>query len=165
MFEGSDDKPVSCVITTLAATAYQKETNIMQGLMGVVDRMPSFIQDKYDSKTGKMVQWIANPINEVENFADKWVEQPKKQENFYKWLNQVKQDVLFAADQRGLYKVQEALASPFGKGIVSEAFNKLGENARLLRENSQLHVAAQTGMLGATGTVVRNHNFYGKKEQ
>jgi hypothetical protein len=60
--------------------------------------MERFIEDRCG------VAWVANPVNPAENFADKWAEEPKKRENFTRWLSQARQD--FALYLR---------ASPFGQ--------------------------------------------------
>lgn len=165
MFNGDEDKPISIVITTLAARAYNKETDIIEALLNVVERMPSFIEERYSEKHRKYIKWIGNPVNDTENFADKWPDNPRKQENFYKWLNQVKADINNTVNKRGLQLIQESLEKPFGKNIITKAFSNYGENLRKQREGGNLNIAAKTGMLGTVGTTVKNHNFYGKEEQ
>ena len=82
-----DDKPISIIITTLAARAYKGEDNILEGLLNVINTMESFIQVKNG------VYNITNPVDAMENFADKWAENPKKKENFYKWLTKINEDI------------------------------------------------------------------------
>ena len=87
MFEKNADlKPISIIITTLAAHAYNNESSLSQTLQTILRSMDSFIDYRGD------VAWIPNPVNPVENFADKWAEDPKKQEKFYKWLEQARSD-------------------------------------------------------------------------
>jgi hypothetical protein len=38
------------------------------------------------------VDWVANPVNPDENFADKWAAEPQKRTNFYMWLDQAQRD-------------------------------------------------------------------------
>ena len=47
MFNGDEDKPISIIITTLASKAYSKETNILEALQNVIQRMPDFIEERY----------------------------------------------------------------------------------------------------------------------
>jgi hypothetical protein len=163
MFNGDCDKPISIIITTLAALAYEKQTNVATATLEVVERMASFIEERYDPITKQFVKWIANPINPEENFADKWPDQPQKQENFYKWLDRLKQDLLRSLNQQGLYRIQESLAAPFGKHEVSKAFEQLAINARVAREEGHKRMAAGSGILGSVGTKVANHNFHGRQ--
>jgi len=164
MFNGNDDKPISIIITTLAARAYQKQTSITNALIDVVNRMPSFIEERYDPASMKYIKWISNPINPEENFADKWPSNPNKQANFYKWLHAIKADIENAIEQRGLYRIQESLSKSFGSTTVSKAFESMAVNSRVLRENGQQKMAASTGILGSSGIKVANHTFDGSKE-
>lgn len=88
-FKGNeDDKPVSIIITTLAAYAYDNEPDILEALVNIVTNMANFIEEKDG------VSWVANPVNPSENFADKWQEYPQRQEAFLSWLHKVEIDVL-----------------------------------------------------------------------
>ena len=44
MFQGDDKKPISIIITTLAAQAYNGESNIIEGLVNVVLHLKDNIQ-------------------------------------------------------------------------------------------------------------------------
>lgn len=84
---GNDEnKPISIIITTLAAHAYQGEHDISSALNGVLERMENFIQATAD---GSYV--IPNPVNPAENFADRWTNDVKV-ERFFQWLRQVRSD-------------------------------------------------------------------------
>lgn len=169
MFNGDEDKPISIIITTLAARAYQKETSILEALLNVIERMHLFILEKFDPESGKMIKWIGNPVNAEENFADKWKEAPKKQMNFYKWLEAVKADVRNALNQKnkGLHSVMESLKSPFGEKSVSLAFANYGEKQLQLRKAGGLKMAGITGMIGSVGktSITQHTNFGAKKDQ
>lgn len=162
MFNGNEDKPISIIITTLAAKAYSKQTNIAIAALEIVAGMENFIEERYDLVLRRNVKWIVNPINPEENFADKWSTHPQREENFFKWLKQVKADLLRAVGQQGLYRIQESLQGPFGNREVSKAFEQLAINARVSREEGQRRMAAGSGILGGVGTRVANHNFHGQ---
>ncbi|WKN42906.1 nucleotidyltransferase domain-containing protein [Tunicatimonas pelagia] len=163
MFNGDEHRPISIIITTLAARAYQKETDVTMALLNIVAQMSTLVEERYVG--GRIEKWIPNPVNPAENFADKWAEYPQKEENFYRWLTQVKHDVREAIDQRGLHLIEKAMERPFGQRAVTEAFSKMGNQARQSRENGQQKMAAGTGILGSVGATVKNHNFYGKSEE
>ena len=162
MFNGDKDKPISIIITTLASRAYNKETSIIDALMNVVSNMRNYIESRYDSSTGRIIKWISNPVNPEENFADKWVEHPQREKNFYKWLDQVGQDIQAIVQQRGLYNISESRKKPFGEKVVTKTFSAFGEKKLILRENGILKMATGTGILSTTGSVVAAaHNFHG----
>lgn len=162
MFNGDEHKPISIIITTLASRAYDKETSIIDALTNVVANMSNYIESRYDPNTGKVVKWIPNPVNPEENFADKWVEYPQREKNFYRWLDQVESDIQAIVQKRGLQYIAEAMKKPFGEQAVTKTFSTLGDRNRNLRESGVLKMAAGTGILSSVGSVTTAaHNFHG----
>ena len=165
MFKGDEDKPISIIITTLASRAYNKETDIVEALTNVVNSMEDYILEKYSPEHGRNIKLVANPVNEEENFADKWPDTQLKQDNFYKWLEEVKTDVNNIIGKRGLQLIQESMEKPFGEIIIKRTFSNYGEKYLKTRERGALKMAAGTGMLGAIGrTTVVQHTNFGKNE-
>jgi hypothetical protein len=78
--EHPDDAPTSIIVTTLAGRAYGGETDIAAALLGLVQRMPNYIENR----NGRW--WIDNPAHAGENFADKWSEEPERRKHLLKWL-------------------------------------------------------------------------------
>ena len=113
-----DDKPVSIIITTLAAHAYNNEADIVDSLLSLLDGMPRYIE----SRNG--VSWVANPVNPMENFADKWHENPQREVKFRKWLQQVDNDLTKALESGNLGQLQEMFKERFGIRVVNEALWK-----------------------------------------
>lgn len=165
LFAGDDDKPISIIITTLAAKAYNKQTDLSQAMIEVANAMENYIELKFIPALGRTVKWISNPVNPEENFADKWPANPKKEQNFYRWLRQLKEDLSQLTQQRGLHKIQESMAPPFGPSEVRSAFSSIAERTRENRENGLLKMAGKTGIISEIGrTGVRYHNNYGANE-
>ncbi len=106
-------KPISIIITTLAAHAYNNEPDILEALINIVNGMPHYIK-KYDA------YWVSNPVNPLENFADKWNEYPQKERNFKRWLQQVNDDLNAALRQRDVRAVGDTLKSGFGEKVINE---------------------------------------------
>jgi hypothetical protein len=82
-----DIRPVSIVITTLAAHAYNNEADIYDALTGIVGRMHHFIEYRNGS------WWVQNPVDDGENFADRWNEYPERRQAFGRWLQKVGADI------------------------------------------------------------------------
>ena len=157
MFNGDESKPISIIITTLAARAYNKETDVLDALVNVVNSMERYIE--HEPNTDLCI--VRNPVNPDENFADKWVETPQKQLNFFAWLKQVKQDVEQIIEKRGgLQLIAESMNKPFGRDVVQRTFSAIADNQRKNRDNNTLR-ATITGTLGIVGTVVKAHTFHG----
>jgi hypothetical protein len=113
-----DDKPVSIIITTLAAHAYDNEADIVDCLLSLLEGMPRFIE----SRNG--ISWVPNPVNPMENFADKWHENPQRELKFRKWLRQVAEDLKKALEEGNLAQLQELFRARFGTRAVNEALAK-----------------------------------------
>jgi hypothetical protein len=157
MFEqDTDDKPISMIITTLAAHAYNNEADLYEALDSIIKGMPNYILTRNGSP------WIPNPVNPDENFADKWKEKPKKELNFRKWLVRVEEDLSSAFNKTGIHEVADRLKPAFGDRAVNEAVKKMGDDFRTKRESGLLGMAAGTGILSDSGSIpVRDHTFYG----
>ena len=151
-----EDKPVSIIISTLAALAYTGQANLFEALVHTVRGMPDCIKKRNG------VYWVANPVNPAENFADKWREHPQRQDKFFAWLKKVEADVIMALETRGIPEIATALGSSFGEAVMVKAAKGLGGAAYQQRQAGKLHMASGTGTLGSVGvTSVRSHTFHG----
>lgn len=81
----SDNKPISIIISTLAARAYDGETDVAAALDGILQRMGSHVSETKPR--------VPNPVDPAEDFADRW--NPNLENNFWSWLRQAQND--FAA--------------------------------------------------------------------
>ncbi len=116
-----DDKPISIIITTLAGHAYNNEPDILAALQNIVADMPRYIQQNDG------VVWIPNPVNPLENFADKWAEHPQREKNFYKWLLAVQRDLKEALEQPDIQRAAESLKSRLGERVIDEGLRSFHE--------------------------------------
>lgn len=110
--DDGEHKPISIVITTLAAHAYNEEPTISAALQSILTGMDRYIEDRGG------VAWVANPVNPGENFADKWAEEPRKRENFYRWLDQARQDFALYLRASTFDKVPDLLREHLGAKLV-----------------------------------------------
>ena len=140
----TEDKPISIIITTLAARAYKGENDLLDGLVNVVDNLEKSITK---GKNGEDV--VSNPVNPEENFADKWPKHPRRRENFYKWLAAVKKDVHEILDGVNKIQIQDTMSRVFGKDITTKA-------SSLLVERRKKKLAAGAALLTSAGKVAAN---------
>ncbi|MBZ0169294.1 hypothetical protein MELA_00088 [Candidatus Methylomirabilis lanthanidiphila] len=117
-YNGDDDKPISIIITTLAARAYDNETDLAEAILNVVPRMRQSIEQRDG------VWWVPNPVNPQENFADKWTEPPRKAEIFFEWLTAVEQQYRNLLSDKGWNNVGEHLEAAFGSRDAKAAIAK-----------------------------------------
>lgn len=163
-------KPISCVITTLAARAYRGEEDLSDAISGIISRMEDEIEWRLD-RFGNRYEWISNPVNKTENFADRWNDQGSlRRDNFYKWLKQIRQDLSIARSQQGLHNIAESLKKPFGNGLVTKTFSQIGERSRLLTSERSNFYSKKDGIIGsavASSTIISKiptHTFHGKSK-
>lgn len=108
-YNGDDDKPISIIITTLAAQAYDNEIDLYEALTNIVPGMRRHIEQRSG------VWWIANPVNPLENFADKWQEHPRKAKLFFEWLDVLDEEYQRMVTDAGFEKVGAAIAESYGQ--------------------------------------------------
>lgn len=112
--EDQDSKPISIIISTLAAKAYKNEHNLIDAYENVINNMENYL-DKNDG-----VYWITNPVNPLENFADKWEIYPDRKESFFRWLRQVKLDYQnIMLNETNKIEKRDIYESIFGKSTKS----------------------------------------------
>lgn len=111
--------PISIIITTLAAHAYGGEAEIADALLSILSGMEEHI---LRDASGRAV--IANPSDPLENFADKWVEFPEREEAFYRWLRQARSDFAEAAGLADRHAITATLAEHVGHELAKRAADR-----------------------------------------
>lgn len=152
------DAPISIIITTLAASAYVGQDSVFDTLYYLIRRMPSFIET---DAAGEAV--VRNPVNPLENFADKWCEEPRKKQRFFEWLQAASRD-LDRLSRTSLPEAVKALAPLVGERAGSEAVRRYGARIQDQRTTGLRGLAA-TGALGVTSTQARpipRQTFFGR---
>lgn len=99
-------KPISIIISTLAARAYQGESDIELAMSNILSRMGSLVNPSKPR--------VPNPVDPAEDFADRWSRPECKhlnlEQNFKNWLRQAQidfellessEDANFLAEQAG----------------------------------------------------------------
>ena len=118
--DAPDPQPISIIITTLAARAYEGQEDVTEALLHIVDTMASHIQAESPR--------VPNPVNPEEDFSDKW-DTPEGRAldlegNFYRWLEQAQVDFHSLAETRdpdGLEKrAEEALGLTLNRKLLLE---------------------------------------------
>jgi len=84
----SDSKPISIIIATLAARAYNSETDIVAALGNVLEKMGGLVSPTKPR--------VPNPVDPDEDFADRWYRSDclhlRLEDNFNAWLLQARKD-------------------------------------------------------------------------
>lgn len=130
------DKPISMIITTLAARLYNGEPNVFLALRSIVnelDELSAFLKPDYGTNKslyGKTLikrnadgTWsIPNPVNPDENFADRWHENDhQKAKAFFQWASWIKEDIVNIISTSDVGKIVKSFESSFGQVSLSAA--------------------------------------------
>lgn len=147
-------KPISIIITTLAAQAYNGQPDTQSALMGILEEMPRHIK-QYNGKP-----YIENPTRPAENFAEKWLDDSRLMNNFVEWREKAKKDFADIWTLKFL-ESQEVMRRALGDGLVVKAVKNIGSSLNEVKQAGNLKVSS-TGMLGAIGTSVIKNTSYGE---
>lgn len=119
-----DVRPISVIITTLAAHSYNGEETIGQALAAILFGMDTHIQHR----NGRY--WIANPTDPLENFADKWAEHPERALAFFQWLDQARTEFSQAARSTDTKVIAETVGKGVGNSLSDRAARRRQPPAR-----------------------------------
>lgn len=114
-----DERPISVIVTTLAAHAYNGEEQIADALYSILARMDQFIE--HDGRQCI----IRNPSDPLENFADKWPQHPERERAFFEWLAQARHDFGELARQVERRRLVESVQPRMG-AVADRAAARLG---------------------------------------
>jgi len=154
--EDLEDRAASIIITTLAAKAYRGQGRLYEVLGDIVGKMPELVEYENGSYA------VYNPVQQEENFADRWQKHPRRAKRFFEWMAQAKADFAQVSSDLGLDRVHDAAVSALGERPARRAAEAIGSG---LFENRK---AGRLGMLAATGTLAvgagrtgGKHTFHG----
>ena len=161
-------KPISIIITTLAARAYKycvenrRYSNELDLLMDVLQCMENFIH-VYDID-GVKFYVVPNETTMGENFAEKWNEDYRRATSFYDWHTNAAStlDNLWLLAGTGLDVVAAGLSESFAPDIVRRSIKKYAQQVNDARSNKILRVVPGIGLSAGGGTRIQQNTFFGK---
>lgn len=158
--ETPDIKPISIILTTLMARIYTGKENVYELIEKFSKEYIIYLEK---DENGNVL--IKNPVNENENFADKWPNNPERKEAFFRFMNELKEDlvnnrILLEGNMREQADCYKKL---FGDNMVNRVYENMANNTREEREKSNIYLKDNGNLTTEkTNINVRNHNFYGK---
>lgn len=124
-FNGTDGKPRSIVITTLAGQFYSSESSVFQAISNSLRQVNQLI----DNTTG--ILELKNPANGSENLGDRWQANPEEYDlfrTFYKDFELAWSGLRSIANEAQLTDV---LATVFGEDVSREVIKEADEYQRI----------------------------------
>lgn len=123
MFRDDRDlAPISMIITTLAAHAYEREEELYPALKGILERMPQFVRSQSPR--------VPNPVNPAEDFADRWSTDSKYERNFWVWHSQATADLDRLAEKIGEKGLLREVRERFGLDLTASQSSTLEDKTR-----------------------------------
>jgi hypothetical protein len=159
--------PISIVITTLAARAYEYCVGMFtfdtefDVLVATIRMMPHFIEERIVG--GRRTYWVPNETTQGENFADRWSTEPARVTAFFAWHAKALADFEQLADLQGLDRITVNLEKSLGKAAVRRVRDKRTDAVSVARAAGRLFVTPAVGLTltGSAGAapVPRNTHF------
>ena len=158
--ETPDIKPISIILTTLMAKVYTGKESVYE----LIEKFSKeYMMHIEKDENGNII--IRNPVNENENFADKWPKYPERRKAFFKFMTELEEDLVTnrillegnIREQADFYK------KLFGENMVNRAYENIANETRSEREKANIYIKENGNITSQkTNINVRNHNFYGK---
>lgn len=158
--ETPDIKPISIILTTLIAEVYTGKESVYE----LIEKFSKeYMRHIEKDENGNII--IKNPVNENENFADKWQKHPERRKAFFKFMTELEQDLVTnkillegnIREQADFYK------KLFGENMVNRVYENIANETRSEREKANIYLKENGNITSQkTNINVRNHNFYGE---
>ena len=163
--DSTGSAPISIILTTLAAQAYERMVrfsqfdNEFQLVTAAIRAMPDFI--RIEDINGKQTYFIDNPTTDGENFAERWNKHPERAQAFYAWHGNAVNSLNELLEKRGTDQVYRFLeASIAGTRDTEKLRNMITSRFTAARERGILKSSA-AGLGLTSGRTVKGNTFYG----
>lgn len=151
------DKPISVIITTIAADLYDNGASITDTLELFIRNTDRWLEQK--KRNGEY--HVDNPSFPGENFADKWKTNPLRREAFFIWLKQLQNDLdPDRLSKMNRVELMKELKRIFGENIGRQVINEFANRDKENIEKGNILVDTKMGSLSSDGTVrvPKNHH-------
>ncbi len=161
-FQKDDNyKTSSIVLTTIAGRFYNGEDSIFD----TVDNIITAIQNQVARGPSRIK--VLNPVNEQEDFTDKWEREPEYYTAFKEFCQHLYNEWQTLKRKQGLLTESRILKGLFGNDLVIKAQNEQTTMLEGYRKNNQLGIDRGSGIIGAIGaaatSTIKSNTFFGGK--
>ncbi len=136
MFSGrtrADYAPISMIVTTLAANLYGAEPDAYSALTAIVSKLhghAGLVENRSIELALASLElirrlpdgtwYIGNPVNPVENFADRWHEDNHARARaFFQWVDAIREDLVDILEENRLGTARNRLKAALGPATVT----------------------------------------------
>lgn len=153
-------KTSSIVLTTIAGQFYQGEASIFDTVDNIVKTILNKVSNSYIRLK------VLNPVNEDEDFTDKWDAEPEYYEAFKMFANHLHNEWQKLKKENGIIEEGYIMKGLFGDEVFKKAQINQANIIEKMRNNNTLGVSRSTGILSSVSTLgstsVKSNTFFGK---
>ncbi|MFC5464030.1 nucleotidyltransferase [Lederbergia graminis] len=164
--ESLEQAPISIVLTTLAASLYNREGSVNEAITAILEGISNL------SAKGKKIV-VRNPMNELEILSERWDTEPKLYKIFVQFIKDFQRDWAHVNELKelGLPEVAAKLKEMFGDEPINKSFVKQASFNEALRNKGILGITTAGVVSAAPLTAVAKeeitrmprNTFYGYK--
>lgn len=154
-----DNKPISIILTTIMSQIYAGESSVFE----LIEKFSNNSYKYIKIKNG--IEWVENPVNSEENFADKWLLYPERKKAFQFFVSELRKDIVNNTFiiSGNLIEESKSYKELFGVNVVEKAYTNIGKKAKMLRENGNMYINKDATInFNQHGTNVKEHKFFGQ---
>jgi hypothetical protein len=163
-----DVAPISVIITTLTARAYEDicvRREIFDTefdlLLAVVERLHIYIE-KRTGVLGQVELWVPNATTDGENFAEKWNKNAALPNAFFQWQADARKDFGALAEAQDAEELYEALEKCVGVRTTGSVRSSVTERISRARSASVLRADSRGRVNLTAGAGVAANTFFGR---
>ena len=153
-------KTSSIILTTIAGNFYKGEESIFDTVDGII----STIREQIVLYPYTRLK-VLNPVNDAEDFTDKWDKEPQYYEAFKKFVFHLYNEWQKLKEQYGLIEEGKIMKGLFGDDLFMRAQTKQASEIDNLRQNNLLSISRASGILSpkaTNNTIIKSNTFYGE---
>jgi hypothetical protein len=160
-FEKSPDYATSSIVlTTIAGELYQNQESIFE----TIDSIISQIKNKVNVSRTQRIK-VLNPVNEEEDFTDKWEREPQYYSEFIRFSESLYESWQKLKQDNGIIEESNILKGVIGEKLFSDSIREQTMITEDYRQKGKVFSSSAAGTLGSkkqADNPIKKNTFFGK---
>lgn len=160
-FEKSPDYATSSIVlTTIAGELYQNQESIFE----TIDSIISQIKNKVNVSRTQRIK-VLNPVNEEEDFTDKWEREPQYYSEFIRFSESLYESWQRLKQDNGIIEESNILKGVIGEKLFSDSIREQTMITEDYRQKGKVFSSSAAGTLGSkkqADNPIKKNTFFGK---
>jgi len=159
-FESETDYATpSIILTTLAGELYQNQESIFETIDSIISQIYSKVNI---SKINRIK--VLNPVDNEEDFTDKWEREPKYYSEFIRFTESLFQSWQKLKKDNGIVEESNIMKGLIGERLYSDSVKEQTLITEDYRRKGKVFSSSATGLLGSqkvSDKLIKKNTFYG----